>query len=87
MEIALVSIAHTVSALQHSIKLANKLLTVTKKNPGQSMFPGLLQVAASACRLLLIRAAGVSGDGMPPGSGLSIVIYTTVFLTSRLNMA
>ena len=26
-------------------------LTVTKKNPGQSTLPGLLQVVASACRL------------------------------------
>ena len=44
-------------------------LTVTEKNPGQSMLPGLLQVVASACRLFLIRAARL-GDGVPPGSGL-----------------
>ena len=42
-------------------------LTVTKKNPGQSTLPGLLQVVASACRLFLIRAAGYRGMGCRPG--------------------
>jgi hypothetical protein len=42
-------------------------LTVTEKNPGQLTLPALLQVVASACKLFLIRAAGV-GDEVPPGS-------------------
>ena len=47
------------------------MVPATEKNPEKSItLPGLLQVVASACRLLLIRAAGVLGMGMPPGSGL-----------------
>jgi len=38
-------------------------LTAIKINPGQSTLPGSPQVVASACRLFLIRAAGVSGMG------------------------
>jgi len=46
-------------------------LTVTKKNPGQSRLPGLLQVVASACRLLWSGRRGVGGWGCRPDRGLS----------------
>jgi hypothetical protein len=58
------AVTHTQSKCAY---LGKSVLTVTKKNPGQSTLPGLLQVVASACRLLLIPAAGTSGDGVPPG--------------------
>ena len=59
--------------------VGKKLLTVTKKNPGQFTLPGLLQVVASACRLFLIRAAGCRGMGTarvgPINSNVSRAIF------------
>ncbi len=56
------------------------MVPATEKNPEKSItLPGLLQVVASACRLLLIRAAGVSGDGNAARVGpLSLDTYNPV---------
>ena len=57
---------------RHSINLSNRALTATEKNPGQDTR------SRGLCRLLpqLVSSFdpgdGVSGDGVPPGSGLSI---------------
>jgi hypothetical protein len=59
---------HAVPALftrrqQHHPKVSTGFLTATKKRPGKSTLPGLLQVVASPCRFLYPGGDGVSGDG------------------------
>jgi hypothetical protein len=54
-----------------SARLGKGVLTATKREPRPVQAAGVLQVVASACRLLLIRAAG-SGDRAPPGLAYEI---------------
>jgi hypothetical protein len=51
------------SVRQHTINFSDRPLTATKKNPGQSTLPGLLQLLPQLVGSYDLGGFGVSGDG------------------------